>query len=335
MSTQAWTVQVERVSHRITLESDPESGRASIRVDGKMATRPLGPDEEEREFRVGAATYVLRRLPDGAFDLDLLPGYADPALAPPTPAAKRKKEKSLRSRLIGYAVLGVVAAMLWWAWDSTAYLRVPWKEWTSPPAAVTIDFPSEPETTTSRIGSGQDAPLLTNHEARYRRHLYVLQHYDLPEPIPEPQAPSFLTSEVQDLWKGSELEPLSETRVSNRDAIHYVAHLEADGDHPATTVRGLATLHQSRVYLAWVETPLRESETWDVDRYLHSMHLPRDYPYAGAPNLAKRVQELVRQHEQLREVSTNLRLISIFSRLAVAVVALILGIFALRSTMSR
>ena len=228
MSTQAWTVQVDGTPHRITVDTDAEHGRASIRVDGRMATRPVNAEEEEREFPVGSMTYVLRRQPDQTFELDIaLTSAGAISSAAGKPSALERKEARARAkrprRLAIAAVMGVIVlAGLWWAWDSTAYMRVPWKEWYSQKARVRIEFPGDPVgEVTQADRDGQQLESGAFH-ATYREHGYVLEHHDLGAPLLERDAGRILTEAVKAVWKRDEVAELSDTRVSNRDAIQFV-----------------------------------------------------------------------------------------------------------------
>jgi hypothetical protein len=275
VSTQAWTVDVGGAQHRITADTDAENGRTSIRVDGRMAARPVNAEEEEREFPVGSMTYVLRRLPDQTFDLDVAAtsGAAISASAGVSTAVERREARDLakRPRKLAFAAGFVVLVLvgLWWAWHSTVYLRVPWKEWCSRTARVQVEFPGDP------AGTEEEGTFT----ARYREHTYVLQHHDMGAPIPEREASRILTAAVNEAWKGKAIDGLSPTRVSNRDAVQFTVQEPAGGEKPARTIRGVATVHQRYLYLAWAETPPGESQGRDVEHYLHSIRLPFEYAY--------------------------------------------------------
>ncbi len=96
MSPNRWTVDVEGGQHTVAVEVDSQSRRAAIRVDGRMASKPMTADETEREIQVGSVRYVVRRHENDKFELDIppevflnratsggLPGQRRPGVKPP------------------------------------------------------------------------------------------------------------------------------------------------------------------------------------------------------------------------------------------------------------
>ena len=73
MSEQTWTVDVDGRKHTVTVDHDWQSRRATIRVDGRMAVKPMSGEESERAVPVGSTPYVIRRLENDTFDLDIPP----------------------------------------------------------------------------------------------------------------------------------------------------------------------------------------------------------------------------------------------------------------------
>jgi hypothetical protein len=336
MSGQAWTVDVDGTSHRIAVEEDLESGRASIRVDGKMATRAIGAGEQEREFPVGSMIYVLRRLPGGTFDLDVAIGStaAISSTAGKSSVAERREERmrGKRPRALGLAAVMavIVVASLWSAWSGTAYLRVPWKEWYSPSARVMVDFPGDPQGGDTQVDRGAGPLGEGSFHAKYRDHSYVLEHHDMGAPILERDAPRVLTDAVNAAWNGRPFDELSGTRVSNRDGVQFVLNTPAAGATPATIVRGVAAIHQRHLILAWVETPAGESQDADVQHFLQSVRLPFEYAYDAQGQLRMPDMPNFSGNAPVRR-PVNFRLTALFVRLALAIVALIVGAISLRS----
>jgi hypothetical protein len=309
MSTQAWDVDVDGAPHRITVDPDVKTGRTAIRVDGKMATRPFLADEEEREFSVGSSAYILRRMEDGTFDLDV--GVSEPVNTVIVDAARAETDDKSGRRTLGKAIiLAILAGSIWWAWKASVYMRVPWSEWSSNEPRVLMDFPGQPETEPRRV------------TARYRRHTYVLEHRRI-EPLMEYLAPSLLTKAVKQNWARAEIESIGETRMPGRDAVRYVIHVRD------ATLRGIATVHQDTMYLAWVETPRGEEETADVSRFLRSIKLPREYAYdfSGRREADKYVAQAER--EMLREASLNVRLMGLMPRIAGLLLVIVIVYFSL------
>lgn len=287
MSTQAWTVDVDGVEHRISVATDPATGRTAIRVDDRMAARPMPAEETEREFSVGTRNYLLRRMPDGSFDLDIAPG--DPAmLAAAARSASmsaalspRKKQRSGAARAVPAVFFLLALACGWWAWNSSAYFRVPWQEWSDGKYQVKVDLPGAPVDATRQL----KMPDGGNHEVRsfnatYRDHVYVIEHFDMGGWLHEHEAPKVLKEEITESWKGrGEIASIEETRIANRDAMRYVVNVPAEGEDPPVTLQGVALVHGPRMFFAWVETPPEDLDSADVNHFVRSVRLPFDYAY--------------------------------------------------------
>ena len=61
MAEAKWTVDVGGVEHLVALQTDAQTGRTAIRVDGRIAGRPLSGTDQERVILVGYAKYFVRR----------------------------------------------------------------------------------------------------------------------------------------------------------------------------------------------------------------------------------------------------------------------------------
>src|SRR5687768_6793689 len=126
----SWNVDVDGAERRVVAETDPESGRTQIRVDGRMAARPMGAHESERKFTVGLTGYVLRRDDAGELDLDLDPDAPLPAVAPPAYKQKEPIEKprsATKGKILGVILTLLIIPAVRWGTDVVRYMRVPWK----------------------------------------------------------------------------------------------------------------------------------------------------------------------------------------------------------------
>jgi translation initiation factor 2B subunit (eIF-2B alpha/beta/delta family) len=63
-----WDVTVKGRNHEIRLDR-AENGKQVIRVDGRVAAKPVGDDEFERRFAVDGFDYVLTRTAGNTFDV--------------------------------------------------------------------------------------------------------------------------------------------------------------------------------------------------------------------------------------------------------------------------
>ena len=86
-----WDLSVRGRGHQLVVDGAP-SGEDVIRIDGRVAARPLDPDETQRAFFIDGVAYSLRRR--GTNDFDLMPIGTGPGHVP-TPAADNVGEKRL------------------------------------------------------------------------------------------------------------------------------------------------------------------------------------------------------------------------------------------------
>ena len=116
MSSQVVTVAIPGTRKELVLETDPATGRTAGRVDGRAVMRPLAANEDEREFTVGSLQYVLRRMDDGGFDVDItlstLGAPRDPIAAYNLEASFPPKETKSRFA-VSSVVVGLVLLLGW------------------------------------------------------------------------------------------------------------------------------------------------------------------------------------------------------------------------------
>lgn len=123
MATREWDIPHGAVRRHVTVER-AENGKDVIRVDGRVASRPLGAEEQEREFLIRGATYLLRRVSADGFDIELIAPATEKSPYVVTKAAEsqlgdgrlRGMLESIRlGRLVWLAVAVVLGVMLFWA----------------------------------------------------------------------------------------------------------------------------------------------------------------------------------------------------------------------------
>ena len=68
-----WDVEVNGQDYAVTIER-AENGKDVVRIDGRVATKPIGPEEKDRSINIGGNPYILRR--QGADKYDLQAGQA-------------------------------------------------------------------------------------------------------------------------------------------------------------------------------------------------------------------------------------------------------------------
>jgi hypothetical protein len=74
-----WDVEVNGQDYAVTIER-AENGKDVVRIDGRVATKPIGPEEKDRSINVGGSSYILRR--QGAEKYDLQAGEPAAAKSP-------------------------------------------------------------------------------------------------------------------------------------------------------------------------------------------------------------------------------------------------------------
>lgn len=279
MSTQTWMVHVDGAQREVFVDTDPASGRTAIRVDGRMAGRPMASTEEEREIAVGNDRYIIRRMADGSFDLDKAPpdaasmAAARNGTAPPrrTTSASRVPTPSARANVPvgkiigGIIVMVILAVVVPYVKKTVAYFKVPWQSYVHHDNSFRVNVVGKPEKTGGKIMS------------RYRDHAYVLEWIDAGGLIPVERERQILDQALASIVKSH-----SATLVKSeygarhgRGAKLFIAQFPEQTGWSRGTVRGEIIVDSSRVYILWAFTPQGESLSFDIGEYLRSFELPR------------------------------------------------------------
>ncbi len=87
-----WRLSVKGRGHEVVVDGSTP-GEDVIRVDGRVAARPLDPDETQRAFYVDGVAYSLLR--DGSRGFELVPIASGPARRV-EPDTSTKSESTLR-----------------------------------------------------------------------------------------------------------------------------------------------------------------------------------------------------------------------------------------------
>ena len=277
-SPRSWTVDVDGSERHVTAETDPESGRTQIRVDGRMAARPLGANDPDRQFTIGSVAYVLRRTDEGELDLDLDPNAPLPAVAPPAYKLKGPKEKP---RGLGRMIFGVVITVLLipavrWTVDAVQYMRVPWQVHDAPDRRWRISFPTPPEETTENISAGGMSLRTVKLVSRYRRHIYALEWVQFPFYIPPEKESELMTSALDAMVKGESAQLIKKewATISMQYSLHFFMRMPKNKDWSGGTARGHIVRSGNRLYIVYAYVPPRETLSFDVGEFLRSLRLP-------------------------------------------------------------
>jgi hypothetical protein len=277
--SKSWTVDVDGAERRVVVETDPESGRTQIRVDGRMAARPLGAQENERSFMIGSVGYVLRRDENGELELDVDANAEPlPAVAPPAWKLKPVKEAPTftKTKIIGIILTLLLIPAARWTIDVVRYMRVPWKAYDAQDHQWRVSFPAPPKETRDVVTTGGVTMKTVKLESRYHNHLYILEWIELPFPVPPEKEAELITGALDGMVKNEQSKLLVKNwgTVARHDAMHFVMQMPKNETWSGGTARGLIVRHDRRLYIQYAYVPRRESMAFDVGEYLRSLDLP-------------------------------------------------------------
>jgi len=275
MATQSWSVDFDGPVREIVAETDPQSGRTAIRVDGRMAARPMAREEQERTFAVGSVTYVLRR--NGAeLDLDIAPAHlqappqASPARTGPgttkTPAAQKKPVPVFK--IVSSIVLTLVlSAAVRWGFRYFTYMSVPWQSYTHDDRRFRLNFAGVPEKSSRNAGMLRTMQLKSSYEG----HFYILEFVEFPELIPDDKQGA-ITDDAFNAIVKAEKWKLIKREWGNR-GLNFIAEVPRSSDWSEGTARGSIIPHRDRIYIVYAFVPRGEALGWDVGEFLRSLEL--------------------------------------------------------------
>lgn len=280
-SPKSWSVDVDGVERRITVETDAESGRTLIRVDGRMAARPMAANETERTFAIGSNQYILRRDDEGAFDLDLDGEAALPPVPPPAykkNAPIEKPTSRVKGKIIGAIIVLVLIPVVRWTRDAIIYMRVPWKIYDSPDHRFRVSFPTDPEQTNDTVDAGGSSMRTTKLQSRHHDHFYVVEFIEFPFIIPREKEGELIEGALTGMVKHEQSTIVQSgwSRVARRDAMHFIMQMPKNKDWSGGTARGFIARSGQRLYILYAYVPRGESTGFDVGEYLRSFDLPDD-----------------------------------------------------------
>jgi hypothetical protein len=282
MPDTSWNVDVDGDTHTISVQIDPESGRAAIRVDGRAAAKPMSPDDLEREVPVGSTRYLVRRLDGDTFDLDIAPVSLDPALAPSpdAPSAHEPVSKGSPLKWIILAVVVVAAGLFGRSvWNMFQYSRVPWTPYSASDGSFKVKFPAVPqEDSQSRTVNGE-AWQMTLLTSGYRTHFYAVEYIDIHRVVTSLSAQSIIDDYFTRWASALNATVLSQeaTKLSENPAIRFTLKIppSADGKVPIETIApGIVAIRNKRVFFVYAVAPEGHKSLPDLGTFVSSFELP-------------------------------------------------------------
>ena len=276
MSAQTWTVDIHGKKHTISVEQDSQSRRATIRVNGRIAVSLMSADETEREVPVGDARYIVRRLENGTFDLDVPPEvFLNRAAAGSSPG--RRTAKSGIGRWVGFVVLAVIViGLLRFGRSGLQYMRVPWQPYAAPDGTFKAKFPVQPTKAVQSQNIAGDIWTVNSLYSEYKNHGYAVQYLDLKVVVVEANAESIMNQFFAG-WMGvmgATVENKERTSLARNQAFSFVASIpsgagpeEAKLKVPAR-MRGLLALRDRRLFLVWTLAARGDPFSNDLRQFL-------------------------------------------------------------------
>jgi len=281
-SPRSWIVEVDGTERRVIAETEELSGRTQIRVDGRMAARPMAAEETERKFAIGAIGYVIRRDDAGELDLDLDPDAPLPPVASPSAkrseSAEKKPRRGIAAKVIGAILTLLLIPAVRWGTDVVRYMRVPWKVYNAPDHKFRVSFPTEPEETVDSVDGGGTPMRTVKLESHYHNHLYVLEWIEFPFAVGAAEEAALITETLTEMVKGEQASLVQNewSHLARHDSMHFIMQMPKNKDWSGGTARGHIVRSGQRLYILYAYVPRRESLSFDVGEYLRSLDLP-DY----------------------------------------------------------
>ena len=293
MSARNWIVEVDGVKHAIVVDVDPQSRRATIRVDGRIAAKPMGAEESERELPVGSAHYVVRRQENDAFDLDIPPEvFLNRSAAAKTPGARRPtmgghapkpESKSTVKRVIGGVFLAlVVLGLLRYGVRGYQYTRVPWQAYAEPDGSFQAQFPAVPKNDEETENINGDRWMLKIRSSEYKNHFYAVEYLDLKIPVVAANAQAVM-SDFLGGWAeavGGKIVSTEKSSVARNQALDFQMTLpkgsggETHKLEVPALMRGRAAVRESRLFIAWTLAAEEDPFSTDLLHFIDQFQLP-------------------------------------------------------------
>lgn len=289
MTANTWAVDVDGVRHTISVETNPEARRAMIRVDGRLAAKPLTDDETERVITVGTARYVIRRLDGDTFDLDIPPEqFLDPkpAAGPRMRTMNAPAPEPQRRGRVVKIVVGVVAALFVLGLirigrEGLAYRSVPWKAYQASDGSFKVEFAGDPTQKESERNIDGDLWKIVTLHSEFRNHYYIVQYIDTHMVMTQDHAGATLNqffTKYMSVLNAREIATDTSTPLKN-PAIHFSAVIPkgtGDGDEKLNIdgrMKGVLVMREKRLLIAYTLAANADAIMSDRDKFLASFEV--------------------------------------------------------------
>lgn len=261
MTQQTFDVSVGNETQRLEVALDPESGKTTIRLNGRMAARPMLPSDESRDVQIGTDRYQLLRRGDGEFELEFIGGLEVQTLAQAQAAAKLDAEAMSPSgylpvgKIIAGVVLLVVIALALPAIKNG--LGIGWYQHKSADGRFTFQMP-EPPAADEHMTAGLK---VLEYIGRSGEHEFYVGYVDLPDYMPAEQIGPMINAMRDGLLKRYQAVAVRDQDTALGSEI--VARSEATGDDYKFRI----ILSGKRIYLLGAAAPEGELGSMAVMRF--------------------------------------------------------------------
>jgi len=290
MSDNTWNVDMDGERHVITVEVDPQTKRVAIRVDGRIAARPMAPEELEREVPVGNLQYVVRRLDNDAFDLDLAPVPEQQLVEqfpqegetgmPMHPQPPQPQQKSGGGGLKWLIVIAGIAAGFFLSRTVLRRFeyRIAWIPYSAPDGSFKANFSSVPNEDTKTGNFNGKTWNVKSVSSKFKNHSYLVEYVDHDGVVTAAGAPALIEDYFGRWAKQMNASVLSQevASVGGNPALKFVIKIpaSADGAGGETIAPGVVAFRNKRVFFVSAAAPEDHKSLPDLGAFISSFELP-------------------------------------------------------------
>lgn len=294
MEIKTWTVNVDGRKQSISVDVDPQSKRAMIRVNGRVAAKPMAGDDSERTVPVGSMQYIVRRGENDRFDLDVAPEAFLNRLTAEKEVPGEVKSSGGSNALpwaIGSIVIVIiVAGMIRFGKQGLEYMRVPWQQYNAGDGSFSAKFPALPNESSEEKNINGDIWTIKSLLSEYRNHAYAVQYIDMKTIVTEDNADSLMDNFFAG-WAnqlGGHTEMRERTSLGRNHAFRFSLTVppQATLRIPAR-MRGLYVLRGNRLFIVWCLAAQADPFSKDLQEFLDAFKpgAAPDHPARLLPNV--------------------------------------------------